>query len=74
MKRFRIAESDIIKAYAKGTKGLLTSTYNSGFHSIDSVIGELNRKIPYYGGNVIEYHIVNETKETSKTIIKKVNQ
>jgi hypothetical protein len=73
MTRFRIAESDIVKATASGNRRLIASLYDSGFTTIQGVISSLNRKIPYYGGNRIEYNITIPEKMKSIYVTRKVN-
>lgn len=68
MKRFRIKESDTIKAkaFSGKTKKLLASIYDSGFTSIVGVEVALLRKILNFGGGEIEVHITNIDKDEQK--------
>ena len=75
MQRFRIKSRDTIKATAccSVSRKLLSSVYDSGFTTIESVKSALMRKIPYYNGSVIDVSIVNTDEETYKSIRVRVN-
>lgn len=77
MRRFKISKGDTVigTVSSLGTNNdhLLASVYDSGFSTINQVIGALNRKIAFYGGNKLSYRITIPEKELVKYIIKKVN-
>lgn len=74
-KRFRIKETDTIKATATSvqTRKLLSSIYDSGFTSIDEVKDILLSKIPYFGGKKIDISILNIDKDECKNLTINVN-
>lgn len=73
-KKFRVSKNDTIKATASGKNGLLSTVYDSGFTTINQVVGKLISKIPYYSGKSIEISIYIIDKQTVKYITKKVNK
>lgn len=75
MSRFRIKNSDTIKATASSakTRKLLCSLYDSGYTSIKQVERALIAKIPYFDGKKIDITITNLEKEQSKHYTINVN-
>ena len=75
MQRFRIKETDTIKATATSTKTrkFLSSVYDSGFTTIEGVQRALLRKIPHFEGKSIDISITNLDKEQYKNFEVRVN-
>lgn len=75
MQRFRIKETDTIKATATSskTRKLLCSMYDSGFTTIEGVQTALLKKIPFFGGKSIDISITNLDKEQYKNLTIRVN-
>lgn len=59
----RIGEKDTIRAYSYDkNRKLITSLYDSGFHSIEEIVNRLNEKGSGWFKAIYEVNIINEDK------------
>ena len=72
--RFRLSKNDTVKGTLVGWDGkLLASVYDSGFTTKESVYNALCRKVPHYGGHIVQCTISTEDGKYTR-FTKKVNR
>ena len=71
----RIGRKDTIKAYSYDkNRKLITSLYDSGFHSIEEIVNRLNEKGSGWLKAIYEVNIINEDKNISCWYVIKGNK
>ena len=71
----RIGRKDTIKAYSYDkNRKLITSLYDSGFHSIEEILNRLNEKGSGWLKAIYEVNIKNEDKDISCWYVIKGNK
>ena len=71
----RIGRKDTIKAYSYDkNRKLITSLYDSGFHTIREIVRQLNEKGSGWLKAIYEVNIINEDKNISRWYVIKGNK